>query len=137
MHAILTSLRVTTVLVMFSMVKMLTAGVFRTDAISCVLATLIKWPMIQAISEDSPIWEQFGGEKWHALLIIFVLETVAVLSWAHVPLSSGGDRWQMSHANKFAILLGVFVLVHNPTASASRPRTRLHSRGSPTHLSEG
>jgi len=79
---------------MFSMVKMLTGGNFRTDAVACVVSTLLKWPMLQSISEEHQIWQQFGGEQWQAVWIIFVLETTAVLAWAHVPMSSGGD-WIM------------------------------------------
>jgi hypothetical protein len=105
------------VLVMFSMIKMITSGEWRTDAMACVFATLLKWPMQQLISTESPIWKQFGGEESHALLIIFLLETVAVLSWAHVPISSG-RLWQFHHATKFAVLLGFFVLLHNPISSA-------------------
>ena len=102
---------------MFSMVKMLTGGNFRTDAVACVVSTLLKWPMLQSISEEHQIWQQFGGEQWQAVWIIFVLETTAVLAWAHVPMSSGGDRWQLDHATKFAVMLGLFAMLHNPIAS--------------------
>ena len=36
---------------------------------------------------------------------------------AHVPISSG-RLWQFHHATKFAVLLGFFVLLHNPISSA-------------------
>jgi hypothetical protein len=104
-------------LIMFSMVKLLTSGTWRGDAIACVGATLLKWPMQQVISEESPIWKQFGGDESHALLIVFLLETAAILSWAHVPISSG-RLWQFDHATKFAVLLGIFILLHNPVSSA-------------------
>ena len=106
------------VLVMFAMIKLLSAGTWRTDALACVAATLLKWPMQQSISEESPIWAQMGGNESHAALLIFVFELIAVLAWAHVSLSSGGDRWQLDHANKFAVMLGLFVFIHNPVSSA-------------------
>ena len=106
-----------TMLVMFSMVKMITSGDWRSDAVACVMATLLKWPVQQSIDADSPIWKQFGGEESHALLIIFLLEAIAILSWSHVWISSG-RLWQFDHSSKFAALIGLFVVLHNPISSA-------------------
>ncbi len=107
-----------TMLVMFAQVKLLTAGNWRTDSVTCVACTLLKYPLNQMMSDESPIWQQFGGDLGFAHFLLFLLTAGAVLSWAHVSLSSGGERWQLDHGVKFGGLLGVFALVHNPVAAA-------------------
>ena len=107
-----------TMLVMFAMVKQLTSGAWRTDALIVIGCNLLRWPLTQMADKETPVWEQFGGDLDVANLLIFLLQAGSLLSWAHVPMSSGGDRWQGEHGLKFAALLGMFALLHNPASTA-------------------
>jgi hypothetical protein len=104
-----------TMLVMFAMVKQLT---WRTDALVVIGCNLFRWPLAQMADKETPIWEQFGGDLDIANFLIFLLQAGSLLSWAHVSMSSGGDRWQGEHGLKFAALLGAFALLHNPASAA-------------------
>ena len=107
-----------TMLVMFAMVKQLTSGSWRTDALIVIGCNLLRWPLSQMADKETPIWEQFGGDLDIANFLIFLLQAGSLLSWAHVSMSSGGDRWQGEHGLKFAALLGLFALFHNPASTA-------------------
>lgn len=107
-----------TMLVMFSMIKQLTSGGWRTDALVVVGCNLVRWPLVQMTSSDTPLWEQIGGDVDIANFLLFLLQAGTFLAWAHVSLSSGGDRWQGEHGLKFAALLGLFAIVHNPASTS-------------------
>ena len=107
-----------TMLVMFAMIKQLTSGTWKMDALIVVGCNLLRWPLTQMADKETPIWEQLGGNLDIANFLIFLLQAGSLLSWAHVSMSSGGDRWQGEHGLKFAILLALFALMHNPTSTA-------------------